>query len=164
MNSQHPKMPFAPSEFDHQSTPFSWTSFSASLWLWVAMTMATPASLFRRRRSSPISSPVAQSRFPVGSSPRINHGVHDQGPGNGHALLLSTGKLPGPMGHAPFQTHITEHIFGHAGRLFSGMPGDQGRHSWHFPVHLIRVTNDENWNTNPISRFRTRDKLRGSIS
>ena len=76
---------------------------------WVTSMMVWP-----RRCSSPksrmISSPVALSRLPVGSSARSSDGLAHQRAGDGHALPLAAGELVRLVVHAVREPHRLERL------------------------------------------------------
>ena len=69
--------------------------------------MVLPCSC-RRANSAIISSPVCESRLPVGSSAKQNGRVVHQRARNRHALALAAGKLIGLVHHAFGQIHLLQ--------------------------------------------------------
>ena len=65
--------------------------------------------LWRSSSSRRMSSPVAESRLPVGSSPSRIGRTEDEGAGDGHALALAAGKLIGAMVRPDLESHALQH-------------------------------------------------------
>ena len=77
-------------------------AYSAMSGSWVTTTMVLPLA-WRSSKRAMISSPVLESRFPVGSSARMMEGLVDEGAGDGDALTLAAGELVGLVHHASAQ-------------------------------------------------------------
>ena len=69
-----------------------------------------------------ISTPVFESRLPVGSSASRIDGVVDQGAGDGHALALAARQLVRLVVHAVAELDLHQRVLGPLRRVFESMP------------------------------------------
>ena len=124
---------------------------------WVTITMVCPSRSRSSKKDGVSRRGCANRGCPRVRRPAARRGI-DQGPCDGHALLLAAGKLAGLMVAAPGETHHFQQLRGAAFDLRTGVFADQ---PWMqtFSKAVNSGSRWWNWNTKPMRPLRNRDNV-----